>query len=156
MGRALAQARRAAERQEVPVGAVIVCPDGTAIEDHNRTRELADPTAHAEMLVLRWAAERLGDWRLSSHTLYVTLEPCTMCAGAIVLGRVDRLVYAAADPKSGMCGSLGNLVQDERLNHRVELEAGVCGEEASALLSEFFGARRRAGSGALEPEEPVP
>ncbi len=142
MERALTEARLAAERNEVPVGAVLVTADGTVLADHNRTREASDPTAHAEMLVIRAAARRLGDWRLLDHTLYVTLEPCAMCAGAIVLARIPRLVFAAPDPKAGMCGSLANLVQDPRLNHRVELDAGLLEAEASALLKRFFAARR--------------
>lgn len=142
MERALEMAREAASRDEVPVGAVVVSPAGEAFEDRNRTRELADPTAHAEVLAIRRAAAQQGDWRLEGHTLYVTLEPCTMCAGAIVLSRVDRVVFGALDPKAGMCGSLGNLVQDERLNHRVDLVPGVCADEASALLKGFFAHRR--------------
>lgn len=142
MRRALAGGERAGDADEVPVGAVLLAPDGTVFEDHNRTRELADPTAHAEMLVLRAAAERLGDWRLEGHTLFVTLEPCAMCAGAIVLARIPRLVYGAPDPKAGMCGSLENLVQDSRLNHRVDVTAGVLAEECGELLREFFRARR--------------
>ena len=142
MRRALGLDERAAAEDEVPVGAVLVAPDGTAFEDHNRTRGDADPTAHAEMLVLRAAAEDQGDWRLEEHTLYVTLEPCAMCAGAIVLGRVPRLVYGAVDPKAGMCGSLDNLVQDPRLNHTVELTGGVLAEECGELLRSFFRARR--------------
>ncbi|MFQ5747106.1 MAG: tRNA adenosine(34) deaminase TadA [Gemmatimonadota bacterium] len=142
MEEALAEAREAGARGEVPVGAVLVAADGTAIRDHNRTRERSDPTAHAEMEVLRRAAAEAGDWRLVGSTLYVTLEPCGMCAGAIVLARVARLVFAAADPKAGMCGSLGNLVQDARLNHRVELASGVGEAEAAALLKDFFRARR--------------
>ena len=143
MRRALSQAERAAAADEVPVGAVLLAPDGTVFEDHNRTRELVDPTAHAEMLVLRAAADHLGDWRLEGHTLFVTLEPCAMCAGAIVLARVPRLVYGAPDPKAGMCGSLGNLVQDERLNHEVALRGEVLAEESGELLREFFRARRQ-------------
>jgi tRNA(adenine34) deaminase len=142
MDRALALAREAAEHDEVPVGAVVVAPDGSAFEDRNRTRELADPTAHAEALAIRRAAAHQGDWRLEGHVLYATLEPCTMCAGAIVLSRVERVVFGAQDPKAGMCGSLGNLVQDTRLNHRVELISGVRAEEASSLLKEFFAVRR--------------
>ena len=142
MRRALVQAERAASADEVPVGAVLVAPDGTVFEDHNRTHGGADPTAHAEMLVLRAAAADQGDWRLEGHTLYVTLEPCAMCAGAIVLGRVPRLVYGAPDPKAGMCGSLGNLVQDPRLNHFVELTGGVLAEECGEVLRRFFRARR--------------
>ncbi len=142
MRRALTQAERAGEAGEVPVGAVLLAPDGSVFEDHNRTRELADPTAHAEMLVLRAAAGHLGDWRLEGHTMFVTLEPCAMCAGAIVLARVPRLVFGAPDPKAGMCGSLGNLVQHERLNHRVELRGELLAEDAGALLRDFFRARR--------------
>ena len=142
MDRALAEARLGAERGEVPVGALLVAPDGTAFADHNRTREVSDPTAHAEIRVIRAAAEKLGDWRLLDHTLYVTLEPCAMCAGAIVLARIPRLVFAAADPKAGMCGSLANLVQDSRLNHFVELEPGVGADAASRRHREFFAARR--------------
>jgi len=142
MERALTMAREAAAHHEVPVGAVVVAPDGTAFEEWNRTRELADPTAHAETLAIRSAAAHQGDWRLVGHTLYVTLEPCTMCAGAIVLSRVERVVFGAHDPKAGMCGSLGNLVQDDRLNHWVELVSGVRADEASALLKSFFAARR--------------
>jgi tRNA(adenine34) deaminase len=142
MGRALALAREAAQDDEVPVGAVVVAPDGTAFEERNRTRELADPTAHAEVLAIRRAAAYQRDWRLTGHTLYVTLEPCSMCAGAVVLSRVERLVFGAHDPKAGMCGSLGNLVQDRRLNHEVELVSGVGAEEASALLKNFFADRR--------------
>ena len=109
---------------------------------HNRTRQFADPTAHAEAMALRKAAEALGDWRLTDCTLYVTLEPCAMCAGAIVLSRIERLVFAATYPKAGMCGSLGNVVQDERLNHRVTLDGGLKAEEAGALLRNFFKDRR--------------
>ena len=142
MERALTMAREAAAHQEVPVGAVVVAPDGTAFEDWNRSRELSDPTAHAETLAIRRAAAHQGDWRLVGHALYVTLEPCTMCAGAIVLSRVERVVFGAHDPKAGMCGSLGNMVQDDRLNHRVELVSGVFADEASALLKSFFADRR--------------
>jgi tRNA(adenine34) deaminase len=142
MERALALAREAARCGEVPVGAVVVSPDGTAYEGHNRTRDLSDPTAHAEVLAIRRAADRLGDWRLEGHTLYATLEPCAMCAGAIVLSRIERVVFGAHDPKAGMCGSLGNLVQDERLNHAVELASGIEAEESSRLLKTFFADRR--------------
>ncbi len=142
MERALQLAREAAIHHEVPVGAVVVAPDGTAFGDRNRTRELADPTAHAETLAIRRAAAHQGDWRLEGHVLYVTLEPCAMCAGAIVLSRLERVVFGAHDPKAGMCGSLGNLVRDDRLNHRVELVSGVRAEEASTLLKSFFADRR--------------
>ncbi len=142
MKRALDLAREAAECHEVPVGAVVVAPDGTVFGERNRTRELADPTAHAEIMAIRKAAAHQGDWRLEGHTLYVTLEPCAMCAGAIVLSRVERVVFGAHDPKAGMCGSLGNLVQDARLNHRVELVSGVLEDQASSLLKTFFADRR--------------
>ncbi len=139
---ALEEARLGAGRGEVPVGAVVVCGDQVVARDHNRTREEADPTAHAEIRVLREAAANQGDWRLTDCTLYVTLEPCAMCAGAIVLARIERLVFAAHDPKAGMCGSLGNLVQDERLNHRVTVESGVLADESGELLREFFREKR--------------
>ena len=142
MQRALSQARRAEADGEVPVGAVLLASDGSLFEDHNRTRNRADPTAHAEVLVMRAAAAAQGDWRLEGHTLCVTLEPCTMCAGAIVLARIPRLIYGASDPKAGMCGSLGNLVQDPRLNHHVEIESGLLEEECGNLLRDFFQARR--------------
>lgn len=142
MRRALELARVAGRGGEVPVGAVLVGPEGLVAEDHNRTRELADPTAHAEIRVLRRGGELAGDWRLTEHTLYVTLEPCTMCAGAIVLARLPRLVFGARDPKAGMCGSLEDLVRDPRLNHRVDVVEGVLAEEAGELLSDFFRARR--------------
>ena len=142
MERALAMARAAGDQDEVPVGACILLPDGRLVEEHNRTRQASDPTAHAEVLAIREAARRLGDWRLTGSTLYVTLEPCAMCAGAIVLARLSRVVFAAADPKAGFCGSLGDLVRDPRLNHRVELVGGVRADESSALLRAFFEARR--------------
>lgn len=142
MDRALELAREAAGRGEVPVGAVVVGPDGWSAGDHNRTRELSDPTAHAETLVIRRAGRRQGDFRLEGHTLYVTLEPCAMCAGAVVNARVPRLVYGADDPKSGMCGSLEDLVRDGRLNHRARVVSGVRAEEAATLLRRFFRERR--------------
>ncbi len=142
MAIALEEARQGASRGEVPVGAVLVCGGELVARNRNRTRGLADPTAHAEILTLREAAAKLGDWRLTDCVLYVTLEPCAMCAGAIVLARVDRLVFAARDPKAGMCGSLGNLVQDARLNHHVPIDSGVLADEAGALLREFFRTKR--------------
>lgn len=142
MRRALLQARSAAEAGEVPVGAVVVADGVLAAEAFNRPRALHDPTAHAEVLALRAAARRLGHWWLNGATLYVTLEPCAMCAGAVVLARVDRLVYAAPDPKAGMAGSLACLPQDSRLNHRVAITPGVLADEAGALLKDFFRARR--------------
>lgn len=143
MQRALEQAYAASTVDEVPVGAVLVWRGGLVAEGHNLTRTVADPTAHAETVVLRRAAARLGSARLLECTLYVTLEPCAMCSGALVLARVARLVYAAADPKTGMGGSLDNLVQDPRLNHRLEVTTGVLEAPASALLRGFFQARRR-------------
>jgi len=110
--------------------------------DHNRREELTDPTAHAEMLVLRRGAQLVGDWRLTGHTLVVTLEPCAMCAMAAVWARVDRIVYGASDLKAGAAWSLFNIPQDARLNHRCELVSGVLAAEASALLAEFFASRR--------------
>ncbi|MEX0890615.1 MAG: tRNA adenosine(34) deaminase TadA [Gemmatimonadota bacterium] len=142
MARALEQAYAASMVDEVPVGAVVVREGRLVAEAHNLTRTVRDPTAHAELVALRRAAQRLGDARLVDATVYVTLEPCAMCAGAMVLGRIARLVYAAADPKSGMCGSLGCVLQDPRLNHRVALTAGVLAAPAGELLRTFFRARR--------------
>jgi tRNA(adenine34) deaminase len=142
MQRALELARAAASVAEVPVGCVLVRDARLVAEAHNLTRTLDDPTAHAEMVVLRRAATRLGTARLLDTTMYITLEPCAMCAGAIVLSKVKRLVFAAADPKTGMCGSLGCIVQDPRLNHRVDLTGGVLAEPAGELLRRFFHARR--------------
>jgi tRNA(adenine34) deaminase len=142
MRRALELAALAAERGEVPVGAVLVA-DGEVIgEGHNRTITDADPTAHAEMVAIRAAARVIGDWRLLGSTLYISLEPCAMCAGAIVLARITRVVYGAADPKAGMAGTLGNLLQDARLNHRCQLLGGVMAEESAKLLKTFFRERR--------------
>lgn len=142
MQRALEQAHAARSVEEVPVGAVIARHGRLLAEGHNLTRTLADPTAHAEMVVIRKAAERLGTGRLLDCTLYVTLEPCAMCAGALVLAKVARLVYAASDPKTGMCGSLGCIVQDPRLNHRLRMSAGVLEGPAGTLLRDFFLSRR--------------
>lgn len=146
MGGALELARAAAGLGEVPIGALVVGADGRVLgRGHNRREVDRDPLGHAELLAIRAAAATLGGWRLEGATLYVTLEPCAMCAGAIVLARIGRLVYGAADPKAGFCGSLGDLVRDPRLNHRVEVVAGVRAEECGALLREFFaGLRRRA------------
>ena len=138
MEEALVEARRAAELGEVPVGAVVVRGGEIVGRGHNRREVDGDPLAHAEMLALREAAAALGDWRLEGATIYVTLEPCAMCAGALVLSRVDRLVFAARDPKAGFCGSLGNLAADPRLNHRIEVSEGVAAEESARLLRGFF------------------
>lgn len=142
MGEALAEAERGAARGEVPVGAVVVCGGRKIAAAHNLTQTLQDPTAHAELVALRRAAQVLGHWRLLDCTLYVSLEPCAMCAGAIVLARVPRVVFGASDPKAGMAGTLGNLLQDPRLNHRAEVLGGVRAEEAAELLRRFFRARR--------------
>lgn len=142
MRRALALAEAAAAEDEVPVGAVVVVDDVMIAEAYNRPRSLNDPTAHAEILALRAAAHALGQQWLQGATLYVTLEPCAMCAGAMVLARIDRLVYGAADPKAGMAGSLADIPRDGRLNHRVDVTAGVLADRAGGLLKEFFKARR--------------
>lgn len=139
---ALAEARSAATRGEVPVGAVLIV-DGTLVAAASNTRELAaDPTGHAELTAIREAAKVLGRWRLHDATLYVTLEPCPMCAGAIVNARIPRLVYGATDPKAGAVRSLYQLCDDPRLNHRLQIEAGVLAEEGGALLREFFQKKR--------------
>jgi tRNA(adenine34) deaminase len=144
---ALALAVRALPAGDVPIGAVVLDPDGNVVGAGFNERELTgDPTAHAEILALRRAAEQRGEWRLTGHTLVVTLEPCTMCAGAAVLARVDRIVYAAADPKAGAVGSLWDVVRDRRLNHRPEVVSGVLAGEAAALLLAFFAAHRDASS----------
>ncbi len=142
MARALERAREAWIVGEVPVGAVLVHEGRVIAEGHNLTFSNADPTAHAEVVAIRRGAARFGDFRLLDTTLYVTLEPCTQCCGSIVLARVPRVVYGAADPKAGMVGSLGNLVQDPRLNHRARVTAGVLAEECSELLRAFFRERR--------------
>jgi tRNA(adenine34) deaminase len=138
MRAALAEALVAYEAGEVPVGAVVVHQGRIIGRGHNQRETLNDPTAHAEMLALTAAAEAKGEWRLEGCSLYVTLEPCPMCAGAIVNARVQRVVFGASDPKAGACGTLYNLVQDSRLNHRAELESGVLGAEASEILKSFF------------------
>ncbi len=142
MSIALEEARAGAEAGEVPVGAVIVRGDQLLARTHNLTHQRADPTAHAELLAIREAADAMGDWRLSDCELYVTLEPCAMCAGALVLARIRRLVFAAADPQAGMCGSLGNIVQEDRLNHHVVVESGPGQGEAAELLRVFFRGKR--------------
>lgn len=142
MRRAIEVARGCLAHDDVPIGCVIV-KDGAEIAAAGNERELReDPTAHAEILALQQAAATTGHWRLEGCTLYVTLEPCAMCAGAIVLARVPRVVVGAPDPKAGFAGSLGNLVQDDRLNHRVELTSGVLAEECGEVLRSFFRERR--------------
>jgi tRNA(adenine34) deaminase len=142
MREAIGVAEGCLAHDDVPIGCVIV-RDGEVLAAAGNERELRrDPTAHAEILALRAAAEALGSWRLDDCTLYVTLEPCAMCAGGIVLARVPRVVFGTVDPKAGFAGSLGNLVQDDRLNHRVELDAGVEAEACGDLLRAFFRERR--------------
>jgi tRNA(adenine34) deaminase len=144
MRAALRLADRCAGSGDVPVGAVVVAPDGAVLgEGWNRREADGDPTAHAEVLALRAAASRLGGWRLEGHTLVVTLEPCPMCAGALLLARVDRLVLGAWDPKLGACGSVWDLVRDRRANHRVEVVGGVLEQECSAVLVDFFAPHRQ-------------
>jgi tRNA(adenine34) deaminase len=142
MSRALELARAAALAHEVPVGAVVVREGQVIGEGHNRTVTDRDPTTHAEMVAIRQAAAAVGDWRLLDTTLYVTLEPCAMCAGAIVLARIPRVVFGAHDPKAGMVGSLANLLQDPRLNHRCDVSDGVLAAESSEMLKAFFRERR--------------
>ena len=142
MSRAIELAREAEAAGEVPVGALIVRHGEVIAEGFNRPISTHDPTAHAEMIALRAAAARSDSYRLSGTTLYVTLEPCAMCAGAMVHARVERLVYAAADPRAGAAGSVFNVVQNPALNHRLEVTPGVLGDECAALLRNFFVARR--------------
>ena len=144
---ALALAREAGDRGEVPVGAVAVLEDRIVGRGENARESSHDPTAHAELLAIQDAARALGRWRLTGVTLFVTLEPCAMCAGAMVLARIDRLVYGASDPKAGAAGSLMDLSADPRLNHRFPVERGVLAGEAGELLRAFFRARRASGNG---------
>jgi tRNA(adenine34) deaminase len=145
MRAAIEQARRAGRAGDVPIGAVVARGEEIISVAHNRRSLDADPTAHAEMLAIRSAARALGDWRLAGCTLAVTLEPCPMCAGAIVLARIERLVYGAADPKAGAVETLYRICSDERLNHRVEVVGGVLAEPCQQLLTEFFRRQREAG-----------
>ena len=142
MRRALELASRCAEHGDVPIGAVVVRDDQEIGAAGNERELRGDPTAHAEILAVRHAAAAAESWRLDGCTLYVTLEPCAMCAGAIVLARLDRVVFGTADPKAGFAGSLGNLVQDPRLNHEATLVSGVLADECGDLLRAFFRARR--------------
>jgi tRNA(adenine34) deaminase len=140
---ALVEARAALDLGEVPIGAVVLDASGALIASAHNERELGDdPTAHAEVVALRRAGEAVGSWRLDGCTLAVTLEPCTMCAGAIVLSRIGRLVFGAWDPKAGAVGSLWDVVRDRRLNHRPEVASGVCADECSELLANFFAGKR--------------
>jgi tRNA(adenine34) deaminase len=138
MTAAFALAGEAAAAGEIPVGAVIVDQEGAIVGRGRNARESGDPLGHAEIYAIREAARAIGGWRLEGTTMLVTLEPCAMCAGALVNARVERLVFAAYDPKAGFCGSLGNLVQDPRLNHRLEVEGGFMEERARQMLQDFF------------------
>jgi tRNA(adenine34) deaminase len=147
MESALREAEQALKRKEVPIGAVIVHNSRIIGRGYNQIETLQDPTAHAEMIAITAAAGGLGNRRLEECTLYVTLEPCAMCAGAIVLARIPRMVFGASDPKAGACGTLYNIVQDDRLNHRVDLAGGILAERCGGLLSEFFQGIRTNGEG---------
>ena len=143
MQEAILEARCAAEIGEVPVGAVIVRSGEVVARAHNRRESDGDPLAHAEALAIREAARQVGDWRLEDCVMYVTLEPCAMCAGALVLARVETLVYGASDPKGGFCGTLGDLVRHPKLNHRLTVRHGILGQTCQGLLKDFFQALRR-------------
>jgi len=138
MRHALTEAQLALEKNEVPIGAVVVYEDKIIGRGHNQVERLNDPTAHAEIIAIGAASSYLNSWRLTGASLYVTIEPCTMCAGAIVLSRLDRLVFGAKDPKAGACGSLYNIVQDVRLNHRVQIIPYILKQECSQILESFF------------------
>lgn len=154
MGMALEEARKAFDREEVPVGAVLVGDGGDLLaRAHNRTIANSDPTAHAEVSAIREAALRVGNYRLTGSTLYVTVEPCCMCAGALVWARIGRLVYGAADPKGGAAGSLYRIPDDVRLNHRVEILSGVREKECRAMMQRFFRERREPLHPPLSPGE---
>ena len=145
MLRALAEASRAAREEEVPVGAVIVRDEQIIASAHNQREQLQDPTAHAEMIAITQAAASLGSWRLEDCALYVTLEPCPMCAGAIVQARLPLVVFGATDPKGGAVASLYQILQDRRLNHRAAVVGGVLAAESARLLQDFFEEQRRQG-----------
>ena len=142
MQAALTEARLAAEAGEVPIGAVVVCEGAIVARGQNRVLRDVDPAAHAEIVALRAAATALGNYRLAGCTLYVTLEPCAMCAGAMIHARIDRLVFAAADPKAGACGSVLAVLNHPQLNHQMQVEQGIGGEESAELLRGFFRERR--------------
>jgi len=142
MRMAIDAAQVAEENGDVPIGAVIVYQSQVIGRAYNQREQLKDPTAHAEIIALTQAASFIGSWRLHGCTIYVTLEPCPMCAGALVLGRLDRLVYGCPDPKTGACGSLYDIVRDQRLNHRLEVTSGVLAQDCAALLQTFFQKRR--------------
>jgi tRNA(adenine34) deaminase len=142
MRMALGQAEIAEANGDVPIGVVIVYENRVIAKAYNQRQQLNDPTAHAEIIALTQAAEAVGNWRLEGCTIYVTLEPCPMCAGALVLARIDRLVFGTDDPKAGACGSLYNITQDVRLNHRVQITSGILMEECKSQLQTFFQRRR--------------
>ncbi|MFQ5328774.1 MAG: tRNA adenosine(34) deaminase TadA [Thermodesulfobacteriota bacterium] len=146
MAEAIGEAGKAREKGEVPVGALVVCAGEIVGRGHNLREGSGDPTAHAEVVAIREAARRLGGWRLAGATLYVTLEPCIMCMGAILQSRIATLVFGCSDPKGGACGSLYDLSNDGRLNHSVNVVSGVCAEETAGLLTDFFAALRQRGS----------
>lgn len=154
MDLALAEAQLAAEQGEVPVGAVALLRGKVVATRHNERERAADPTAHAEILALRDAAASVGGWRLSDLTLVVTLEPCPMCAGALVAARVGRVVFGASDPRAGACGTLYNLCSDPRLNHELEVTGGVAAAECGDLLSSFFAGRRMERATDVPPSAP--
>jgi len=154
MQRAIDEARLAPDHDDVPIAALVVCEGREIARGRNRRERDVDPTAHAELVALRAAAAALGTWRLEGCTLYVTLEPCAMCAGALVLARLDALVFAATDPKAGAAGSLYDLPRDQRLNHQVAVSDGVLAEEAGDLLRTFFRARRRSGDAETTADAP--
>ncbi len=153
MAEAIAAARRAGDAGEVPVGAVVVLEGEVIARAGNRRESAGDPLAHAEVLAIRDAARAVGGWRLEGATLYVTLEPCAMCAGALVNARIERLVYGARDPKAGFCGSLGDLVRDPRLNHRLVVTHSVLEQTCSRLLKDFFVALRHARAPIFHQED---
>lgn len=153
---ALDHAARAADHGDVPVGAAVVAGDELVAAAGNERELRGDPTAHAEILALRAAAEAAGSWRLDAATVYVTLEPCSMCAGALVLARASRLVYGPPDPRAGAALSLYNIPQDPRLNHSVDIRPGVLADECAALLERFFAGRRAAAPGYTGPPGGVP
>jgi len=140
---AIKEALKAADEDEVPVGCVISYEGKVIGRGYNRTESLQDPTAHAEMLAITSAADYLGSWRLTGATVYCTLEPCAMCAGALVLARVDRIVFGASDPKFGACGSIFNIVSDPRTNHRMSVTMGLLKNESAAMMQEFFKIKRK-------------
>ena len=142
MKESLAEARQALQESEVPIGCLALHEGLIIARAHNQREAWQDPTAHAEIIVLREAARKLGRWRLTGVTLYVTVEPCAMCAGALVMARIDRLVYGCTDPKAGACGSVFDILRDPRLNHRLEMNGGVLETECQAILKDFFAKRR--------------